>query len=121
MTPAAMPPALPNLLAQAANESEDATARLFAAATMRAELDEWLPALAQDARDQGHTWADLGMALGVTKQAMQKRFGGERKAWVYDTTRDGPELRPPTPEEAAKWSENGERRPASARPWNLPT
>jgi len=102
-----MPPALPNLLAQAANESEDPTARLFAAATIRAELDEWLPALAQDARDRGQTWADLGMALGVTKQAVQKRFGGEKKAWVYDTTEPEPELREPTPLELAAWKKNG--------------
>jgi len=102
-----MPPALPDLFAQAANESEDPVARLFAAATIRAELDDWLPVLAQDARDRGHTWADLGMALGVTKQAVQKRFGGERKVWVYDAAEAEPELRPPTTEEIAKWKKSG--------------
>jgi hypothetical protein len=99
-----MPPFLPNLLKQAGNEDENPTARLFAAATLKAELDEWLPVLAQAARDAGHTWADLGDALGVTKQAVQKRFGGsDVKNWVYDTAEDGERrMRPASSEDLAR-------------------
>jgi hypothetical protein len=28
-----------------------------------------------DARAQGASWADVGFALGITKQAAQQRFG----------------------------------------------
>lgn len=113
MVPAAMPPFLPNLLNQAGNEDEDPTARLFAAATLRAELDEWLPVLAHAAREAGHTWTDLGDALGVTKQAVQKRFGGsEVKDWVYDTAEDGERRLPPaTSEDLARLRRVGLERP----------
>ena len=30
------------------------------------------------ARRAGHSWAAIGLALGVTRQAAQQRFGGDR-------------------------------------------
>ena len=92
-----MPAKLPDLLAQAADETQDGVARLYAAATLRAQLDEWLPVLAQNAREEGNSWAELGTALGVTRQATQKRFGNsDTPVSVWDATESEPTLRPPT-------------------------
>jgi len=32
------------------------------------------------ARRAGHSWAAIGLALGVTRQAAQQRFGGDENA-----------------------------------------
>ena len=96
MSDVTMPPHFIRLLGQAADTSEDAIARLLAAATLRADLDEWLKDLATDAREQGATWATLGTVLDVTRQAVQKRFSnpGGHRAWRYDTSEAEPQLRP---------------------------
>ncbi len=36
------------------------------------------------ARDAGATWADVGRAFGVTKQAAQQRFGRYEQTWSTD-------------------------------------
>lgn len=42
-------------------------------------LQDWLtaitPEFVQGARKSGHSWAAIGTALGMTKQAAQQRFG----------------------------------------------
>lgn len=63
------------LASQVDDERGDILERLFAAATLRSQTDEVLAAIAADARAAGHTWIELGQVLGVTKQAVQKRFG----------------------------------------------
>jgi len=46
----------------------------LAARDIRAAEDELHQAVAA-ARAEGHTWAEIGMTLGVTRQAAQTRFG----------------------------------------------
>lgn len=41
----------------------------------RLEIDRQLVAAVAAARRRGETWRDLGDALGVTPQAVQKRYG----------------------------------------------
>ncbi len=42
-------------------------------------LSDWLndlvPGIVERARASGHSWQDIGQALGMTKQAAQQRFG----------------------------------------------
>lgn len=64
-------------------------------ATQRAELDHRIAARVAQAREAGRTWEQIGAALGVTKQAAQKRYrgtsptapagDGTTPAWVYVT------------------------------------
>jgi len=114
MSAAPIPPKLKNLVAQAAAEEKDAPERLFAAASARAELDIWLDQLAQAAKQEGHSWADLGKILGVTKQAAHKRFSGTQKkdsvykdsVYVVDWTEEGTgEMVEVDPKDAAKLRE----------------
>ena len=46
-------------------------------------VEEFVDDLAQariaDARAAGSSWADISARLGVTRQAVHKRFGGQRK------------------------------------------
>lgn len=44
-------------------------------AKVRADLDEWLRMIVGEARVGGATWAELGEALGISRQAAQQRFG----------------------------------------------
>jgi DNA-directed RNA polymerase specialized sigma24 family protein len=46
----------------------------LAARDIRAAEDELRQAVAA-ARTEGYTWAEIGMTLGVTRQAAQTRFG----------------------------------------------
>jgi hypothetical protein len=41
--------------------------------------DDLAQARIADARAAGASWADISARLGVTRQAVHKRFGGERK------------------------------------------
>lgn len=41
----------------------------------RAEYEGELLSLVMDARDAGESWASIGRALGITKQAAQQRYG----------------------------------------------
>lgn len=44
----------------------------------RAYLKTREAALVAQARRDGHSWATIGRALGITKQACQRTFGGPR-------------------------------------------
>ncbi len=57
--------------------SRDAThfRRIIAAKEGVARADQELRDAVQAAREAGDSWLAIGMALGVTKQAAQKRFG----------------------------------------------
>lgn len=89
---------LKSLCEQATDSEASTPQRLLAAATLRGVLDEYLEALAATARSEGHTWAELGTVLGVTKQAVQKRWGSSTV--VIDTTDPGADPRVLTVEEA---------------------
>jgi len=53
---------------------EDLRAITSLAATIR-EADAALSGAVDRARRDGHTWSQIGTALGVSKQAAQQRFG----------------------------------------------
>jgi hypothetical protein len=56
--------------------------RITSAMDVKRELDELTEALidgvVRDAREAGHSWSEIGAAMGVTKQAAQQR--SNRKA-----------------------------------------
>lgn len=49
-------------------------ARLYDLGTLRSVLDEAIEMTVSDARAEGVTWSKLGDALGVTHQAVIKRY-----------------------------------------------
>jgi hypothetical protein len=55
------------------------------AAGKLAAAEEWLTGAVATARDLGHSWGELGAALGVTRQAAQQRFGRISEAVVTQT------------------------------------
>jgi hypothetical protein len=57
------------------NRKLPALQRLSALTSVRANLDHFVFPLVLDARSQGDSWNDIGMALGVSKQAAQQRYG----------------------------------------------
>jgi hypothetical protein len=76
MVPIDTPPELRYLMDRTADDASSALDRLFAGSALRQGLDELLVELAQVAREEeGHSWADVGRALDITKQAAQQRFG----------------------------------------------
>lgn len=58
----------------------DTEARLYDLGVLRSVLEEAVEIAVADARAEGVTWAKIGDALGVTHQAVIKRYrkGGER-------------------------------------------
>lgn len=86
---AALPDAVVELLAVLTDPSRPAVERLRAADGLREALDAWLPSLAEAARaEEGQSWATIGSALHITRQAAQQRFGGPRRkqaAEVWNT------------------------------------
>jgi len=91
---APLPEPVVELLAILADPSRPAVERLRAADGLREALDAWLPALADTARgEEGQSWATIGSALHITRQAAQQRFGGPRRkqaaeAWNTDPGHD---------------------------------
>ena len=59
----------------------DTEAKLYDLGVLRSVLDEVVELAVADARAEGVTWAKIGDALGVTHQAVIKRY---RKAVVAD-------------------------------------
>lgn len=53
----------------------DAEARLHDLGVLRSVFDEVVEMTVADARVEGVTWAKIGDALGVTHQAVIKRYG----------------------------------------------
>jgi len=91
---APIPETLADLIAVMADPSRPAVERLRAADGLRAALDRWLPTLAEAARaEEGQSWATIGSALQISRQAAQQRFGGPRRkqgaeAWNTDPKHD---------------------------------
>ena len=87
---AALPEAVLELMATLADPSRPAVERLRAADGLRETLDAWLPSLAEAARaEEGQSWATIGSALHISRQAAQQRFGALRRkqaaeAWNTD-------------------------------------
>ena len=63
-------------------EGADPLSRLSSAMTVKADLDELADSLighhVDQARRAGHSWSEIGSAMGVTKQAAQQRHSAER-------------------------------------------
>lgn len=79
MAPFSLAPDVRRLMERCADEELPALDRLLNAAALQQYLHGVLQALADVARDEeGHSWADVGTALSITKQAAHQRFGGER-------------------------------------------
>ncbi len=91
---ASLPEPVAQLIAVVADPSRPAVERLRAADGLREALDVWLPNLAEAARaEEGQSWATIGSALHITRQAAQQRFGGPRRkqaaeAWNTDPAHD---------------------------------
>ena len=49
--------------------------RVIAARDLSDALRRFEPKLATAARREGHTWDEIGEALGISKQAAQQRYG----------------------------------------------
>ena len=48
---------------------------LRALGTIEHEADRVMRECVEDCRKSGHSWAEIAEALGVTRQAVQRRFG----------------------------------------------
>jgi len=48
--------------------------------TIEVEARRVLTEMVEEARKAGHTWVEIGEALGVTRQAAQARYGGSEPA-----------------------------------------
>ena len=55
----------------------EAYARLRALAEQRAALDDRIRVTVQELRQAGASWSVVGVALGVTRSAAQKRYGAD--------------------------------------------
>ncbi|RCV56536.1 hypothetical protein [Marinitenerispora sediminis] len=52
---------------------------LRAAAQLRRELEQLEAVNVRKARTQGATWAEIATVLGISKQAVHKKYGGSRR------------------------------------------
>ena len=52
---------------------------LYDAASLSAQLDHTIKEAVSGLRDRGYSWADIGLQLGVTRQAAQQRWGGDTR------------------------------------------
>lgn len=59
-----------------ATASEDPLVGLDATVQVRKEIDQVEAVLVRRARNQGATLVDIAAALGVSKQAIHKKYGG---------------------------------------------
>lgn len=76
MTPYDPDPQIKLLFERFSEPSMTALDRLLTAAGIHEYLDQVMPVLAKVARDEeGHTWADVGEVLQVTRQAAYQRLG----------------------------------------------
>jgi hypothetical protein len=61
-----------------AASSKDPAVGLHAVAALRQLLERLEALQVENAREQGWTWLDIARQLGVSKQAVHKKYGGRR-------------------------------------------
>jgi len=89
-----LPEPVVEFMAILVDPTRPAVERLRAADGLGEALDAWMPSLADAARaEEGQSWATIGSALHITRQAAQQRFGGPRRkqaaaAWNTDPKHD---------------------------------
>ncbi|XNQ43153.1 ECF-type sigma factor [Georgenia phoenicis] len=66
-------------LALSADDDGDVVTALHALAELRRQADRREALLVRRARASGLTWAEIAVLLGVSKQAVHKRYGGPRR------------------------------------------
>ncbi|MFD6951476.1 hypothetical protein A6A08_12345 [Nocardiopsis sp. TSRI0078] len=59
-----------------ATEADDPLVGLDAALQLRREMERVEAVLVRRARNQGSTWTEIAEVLGVSKQAIHKKYGG---------------------------------------------
>ncbi len=52
---------------------------LMATVKLRDEVERLLTLHVRRARAQGATWSEIAMILGISKQAVHKKYGGKRR------------------------------------------
>lgn len=66
-------------LAHAVDDGDDVFAQLGALVALRKEADRREATLVRRARVEGLTWAEIAFLLGVSKQAVHKKYGSRRE------------------------------------------
>lgn len=66
-------------LAHAIDDDGDLFTALNALVRLRQEADRREAVLVRRARSEGLTWAEIAFLLGVSKQAVHKKYGGSRR------------------------------------------
>lgn len=61
-----------------ATGSDDALTALTATVDAKSEIERVAAVHVRRARNQGASWAQIAVALGVSKQAVHKKYGGAR-------------------------------------------
>jgi hypothetical protein len=79
------------LLERFVEPSDSALHRLLLAAGIHEYLEQVMPVLAKVAREEeGHTWADVGEVLQITRQAAFQRLG--RQPFLYPDGKGGQQI-----------------------------
>jgi hypothetical protein len=68
--------------------SGDAGALLHALASLRAEIDSWLPDAVADAFSRGYSWSEIARLIGVGPATARRRFGDHVRTWRPMTNPD---------------------------------
>ena len=68
--------------------SGDAGAVLHALASLRAEMDRWLPDAVADAHRRGYSWADIARSIGAHQATARRRCGDHVCTWRPMTDHD---------------------------------
>ncbi|MBB6171482.1 DNA invertase Pin-like site-specific DNA recombinase [Nocardiopsis mwathae] len=66
-------------LMQSAREDESPLTALNATVQLRAEVERLQAVHVRRARLQGATWSEIATILGISKQAVHKKYGGSRR------------------------------------------